>query len=77
MQHIEVPRLEVESELQLSATATATQDRSHVCCLCHSSRQQQILNPPSEARNQTQRFSRILVRFVTAAPQRELLYQDS
>ena len=34
-------------------TATATQDLSHVCELHHSSRQCQILNPLSEARDQT------------------------
>ena len=45
----------VESELQLPAyaTATAIQDLSHVCDLHHSSRQHLILNPPSEARNQS------------------------
>ena len=31
--HIEVPRLEVQWELQLPAQATAMQDRSHVCNL--------------------------------------------
>ena len=38
MQHMEVPRLGVESELQLPAyaTATATWDLSHVCNLHHS-----------------------------------------
>uniref|UniRef100_A0A8D0PQP5 Uncharacterized protein n=1 Tax=Sus scrofa TaxID=9823 RepID=A0A8D0PQP5_PIG len=53
--HIEVPRLGVKSELQLPAyaTATATQDLSHVCDLHHSSRQRRILNPLSEARDQT------------------------
>ena len=54
-QHVEVPRLEVESELQLLAytTAIATKDPSHVCDLHHSSGQRQILNPPSKARDQT------------------------
>ena len=35
MQHIEVPRLGVESELQLLAytTVTAAPDPSHICCL--------------------------------------------
>ena len=53
--HIEVPRLGVESELQLPAyaTATATQDPSCVCDLHHSSWQHQILDPLSEPRNQT------------------------
>ena len=51
--HVEVPRLGVESELQLPACATATQDPSHICDLHHSSRQRQILNPLREARDQT------------------------
>ena len=39
-QHVEVPRLGVQSELQLPVytTATATWDLSHVCNLHHSSR---------------------------------------
>ena len=61
LQHMEVPRLGVKSELQLPAyaTATAMQDLSHVCDLHHSSPQchgtwnVMILNPPSEARDQT------------------------
>ena len=53
--HMEVPSVGVESGLQLLAYAadTATQDLSCVCDLHHSSRQHQILNPLSEARNQT------------------------
>ena len=48
-------RLGVQSELQLLAyaRATATPDPSHVCNLHHGSRQRQILNPLSEARDQT------------------------
>ena len=48
---MEVP----ESELWLSAytPATATADPSHICDLPHSSRQRRILNPLSEARDQT------------------------
>ena len=53
MQHMEVPRLRVESELQLLATATATWDLSHVCDLHHSSLQHWILDPLSETRDQT------------------------
>ena len=51
--HTEVPRLRVESELQLltNATATAMWDRSQVCDLHHSSWQHRILNPLSEARD--------------------------
>ena len=53
--HMKVPRLGVESQLQLPgyATAIATQDPSHVCSLLHGSRQRWILNPLSEARDQT------------------------
>ena len=53
--HGEVPRLEVQLELQLPAytTATATLDPSRVCDLHHSSQQHQILNPLSEARDRT------------------------
>ena len=43
----------VESELQLMAYATATWDLRHTCNLHHSSRQRQILNPLSMARDQT------------------------
>ena len=52
---MELPRLAVESELQLPAytTATATQDLSHVWDLYHSSQQRQILNLLSEARDGT------------------------
>ena len=54
-QHMEVPRLGVELELQLLAyaTATGTPDPSCVCNLHHSSRQRQILNPLTEARDRT------------------------
>ena len=51
--HVEVPRLGVESELHLPAFATATWHLSHVCDLHHSSLQCRILNPLSEARDQT------------------------
>ena len=49
------PQARVESELQLPAytTATATQGPSRVCALHHSSWQLGILNPLSEARDQT------------------------
>ena len=58
LQHMEVLRLGVESELQLLAytTATAMPDPSRVCNLHHSSWQRQILNPLSEARDQTHIF---------------------
>ena len=52
---MEVPRLGVESELQLPAytTATAMQDPSCICNLHHSSQQRRNLNPLSEARDGT------------------------
>ena len=52
---MEVSRLEVKLELQLLpyTTATATRDLSHVCNLHYTSRQHQILNSLSEARDQT------------------------
>ena len=52
---MEVPRLGVESELQLLAytTATATWDPSRICDPHHSSQQRWILNPLSEARDGT------------------------
>ena len=55
LQHVEVPRLGVKSELQLLAytTATATRDPSCICDLHHSSWQHHILNPPNEARDRT------------------------
>ena len=48
---MEVPRLGVESELQLPACAA--EDLNRVCDLHHSSLQCQILNPLREARDQT------------------------
>ena len=53
--HMEVPRLGVQSELQLLAYATATemQDLGLICDLHHSSGQRQIPNQLSKARNQT------------------------
>ena len=71
--HLEVPRLGVESELQLPASTTATEmrDPSHVCDLRHSSRQHRILNPLSKARD----WTHILVDtsgFVSTVPQWEL-----
>ena len=55
--HMQVPRLGIESELQLpataTATATATWDLSCVCDLHHSSQQRLIPDPLSEARDQT------------------------
>ena len=54
-QHMEVPRLGFESELQLPAydRATAMRDLSHVCNLHHRSQQCWILNPLCKARDRT------------------------
>ena len=53
MWHMEVPRLGVESELQLPAytVATAMPDPSNICDLHHSSQQCWILNPLREAKD--------------------------
>ena len=55
LQHMEVPGLGLEWELQLQAyaTAIATWDLSHICDLLHSSRRCWILNPMNEARDGT------------------------
>ena len=55
LQHMEVPRLGVKSELQLTAytTATATQDWSSVCSLHHSSWQHWIPGPLRKAKDKT------------------------
>ena len=55
LQHVEVPRLGVQSELQLLAytTTTATLDLSRGCDLYHGSWQRWILNPLSETRDWT------------------------
>ena len=55
LQHIEVPGLGVASEQQLQAYATAV-TMPDLSCICHlycSLQQYQILNPLSEARDQT------------------------
>ena len=55
LQHMEVLRLEVESELQLPVYTidTATQDPSYLCELQCNSQQRQILSPLSKARDRT------------------------
>ena len=70
--HMKVPRLGVESELQLPAyaTATATQGLSCACDRHHSSRKCLILNPLNEARDQPA-TSWFLVGFVSTVPQWE------
>ena len=53
LQHMDISRIGVKSELQLPPyiTATATQDPSHVCDLHHSSWQCWIPDPLSKARD--------------------------
>ena len=54
--HMEIPRLGVQSELQLPAyatRATATPDPNCICDLHHRSQQRRILNPLSKARDRT------------------------
>ena len=72
-QHMEVPRLGAESELQPLAypTVTARLDLSCLCNLYHSSQQHQILNPLSKARDRTH-VARNMSGFITAESQREL-----
>ena len=55
LRHMEIPRLGVESKLQLPAytIAIATPDPSRICNLHHSSWQHQMLNPLNEARDRT------------------------
>ena len=69
---MEVPRLGVELELQLLVytTATAMQDPHRVCDLHHSSQQRRIPNPLSRPGIEPA-SSWILVRFISAEPQRE------
>ena len=71
---MEVPRLEVDSELQLPTytLATSTQDPSCVCDLHHRSRQGQILNPLIEAKDRTHTSSWILIGFSSPELQWEL-----
>ena len=55
LQHMEVARPGVASELELRScsTATAAWALSHICSLCRSWQQPRVLNPRSEAREQT------------------------
>ena len=52
-QHMNVPRLGVQSELWPPVYATAMQDPSHVCDLHHGSLQHWNLKSMSKARDQT------------------------
>ena len=55
--HMEVPGLGGQIRTALPAYTTATPDLSHVCKLHYSSRQHWIINPLSQARNQTHIFT--------------------
>ena len=74
LQHMEVPRLGVHSELQLLAyaTATAMPDLSQVFDLHHSSQQRQILIHGARLGMEPESLW-ILVGFVSAVPQWKLL----
>ena len=76
LQHMEVPRLGVELELQLLAYTTAMGNPSHTCDLRDSSWQCQI--PTQWARPRIKPASSgTLLGFVSAAPQWELLIGNS
>ena len=71
LQHMEVPKLGVELELQLPAyTTTTTQDPSHICNLHHSSHQHRILNQLilNQQPGIEHATSWFLVGFISAAP---------
>ena len=53
LRHTEIPSLGIKAELKLQAytTATAIQNPSHICNLCYSLWQQQILNLLSQDQN--------------------------
>ena len=71
---MEVPRLGVESELQLQAytTATATLDLSCICDLCHNSQHHLILNPVIKARDWTHILTDSMLGSQPTKPQQEL-----
>ena len=72
---MEVPSLGFKSELQLQActTAPATPDPSHLCNWHYSLWQCGILNPLSEARDQTRIVTETMLGLLPTEPQRELL----
>ena len=75
-QHMEVPRLEVKSELQPPAYTVATQDWRHICKLHHSSRQHQIPDPLIKARDWTcilMDTSRIHFHWLMMGPPRQII----
>ena len=81
LRHMEVPRLGVESQLQLPAytTATAMPDLNCICDPHHSSWQSRVLNPLSEARDRTciiMEASQIRFCWATMGTPRETFLRD-
>ena len=79
--HMEVPRLGVQSELQMLnyTTATATPDPSCVCDPHHSSGPHWVLNPLSEIRDQTRHLmvpSRIHFRCTTTGTPKCMKFKE-
>ena len=76
LQHMEVPSLGVELEVQLPAyvTATAVPGPSCVFDLHHSSQQCRIINPLREARDQMHNNIMVSSRIRFHAPRWELLF---
>ena len=70
MWHMEVPRLEAESELQLLAYTTATSESHLTYTTAHDSAGS--LNPLSEARDRTASSWLLVGVIVTAEPPQEL-----
>ena len=66
-------RLELELQLQAYTTVTATQDLSCIFDLSHSLQQHWILNPLSEARDQTHILTDTMLGSYPAEPQWKLL----
>ena len=71
LQHMEVPGLEVEMELQLPAYPTATLDLSRILSLHHSPRQCGILTPLSKASDRTHNLADTMLGSQAAEPQQE------
>ena len=74
LQHPEVPRLGVRSELQLPiyTTATAMLDLIHICDLHYSLWQCWILSALREGQGSNSHYQGHHVRFLTPEPQQEL-----
>ena len=73
LQHLQVPRLGVDLELQLRAYTTATPDPNCICDLCGSLLQSRSLNLLSEARAQTHILMDSMLGSWPTEPEQELL----